>query len=349
MDRHEEGANKRPRNTKYSNSEGYTCILLFPKEFEMNRFLVEAEKQGHRINNSLLDDRRCVLLTLIIGGIQENYYTLCMGDSDIAFSFRLGKLLQEWADHKLHIVLCGTCGGSHALKHKRGKVFRVNRAVKIDRGLLNIMSIDSKDGKKEIVAMQFNKSAESFCSDHTMVSSGVTTICSNHVLNLDPVTLKKHGLACPGAIVDMETHEFFKTCELNNVPKYDCLRVVSDVTDPAHNTQSPEFVYEYNRFNRKKISFAKLVGSLVDLSLESIVARREKPVEPPTEAQRRDSDNLVKNLKEILKTNESNDKSRYDEAMKKLSPGVLYPIPAENEDIDDSKDSDDSKETVQLL
>lgn len=71
--------------------EGYSTMLLFPKEFEMKLFLREASKK-HTVNNSVFRKKRCIVLTLLIDNIHESFFVFCMGESDIAFSFRLGQL-----------------------------------------------------------------------------------------------------------------------------------------------------------------------------------------------------------------------------------------------------------------
>lgn len=288
--------------------EGYSTMLLFPKEFEMRLFLLEASKK-HRVHNSVFHTKRCIVLTLLIDNIYENFYVFCMGESDIAFSFRLGQLLKDIGRKNLHIVLCGTCGGSFELKHKRGDVFRVNRAVKIDRGILNLRESNGE----QTVVMTFNKFSESFCSDHNLVTSGISTICSNHILNIDPVALHSHGLPhTDGVIVDMETHEFFKTCELNGVQKFDCLRIVSDITDPKMKHVPNEVIYELNRQERKSVRFTKLLQHVIELSIESASVREEKPIVAPTQVKQRDNDTLCKHLKEAVRKDRQKQQARFE-------------------------------------
>jgi len=211
-----------PSTPNKKSVDNLTNILIFPKMFEMMNFFKSVMEKSGKIKHYVYQSEPCFLVSIFVGSTSLKFITICMVESDVSFSFKFGILLRKFDTSKLHIVLCGSCGGSLSLDHKLGQVFRVNKAIKIDRGELNM------NDKFEITMTPLKE--KSVNSSHPgMVINGVTTLCSNHVMNFDPVNLRVSNERLTGEILDMETYEFYKTCEDFGVERYDCLRVVSDI------------------------------------------------------------------------------------------------------------------------
>lgn len=210
-------------------------IAIFPKAFELEGFLCSLKNtEKYRIHFDEENQRECYIVELKHES-GEGARALCIrcyviNCSDIEFSFRLGELLREITKPvtvpiggtKVHVYLLGTAAASVKCL---GDSFHVTSAMKVDRGVLTV--------EDEKLVMSDTNSSNAYSQPNFGMHS---TMCTNHLkhcriqdliqtlrLKIDP-KIKTNGW-----LMDMETYEFFKTCELNNVCSYQCFRLVSDV------------------------------------------------------------------------------------------------------------------------
>jgi hypothetical protein len=228
------------------------AIAIFPKQFELQGFLSSLKSEDYLVSNSEDDKRECYTVKIRIAGLDLFLTIQCyvINSSDIEFSFDLGKLLEEAREDiisnsknkvaqgakiilpKLFVFLVGTAGTSNYPEHKLGQAFHVTTAIKVDRGSITC------ENKK--LVMKGTKKSYS----HSRPDLGLATaISTNHVAHCKSEDLfyssEERQIAdirntetmdaAKSYLMDMETFEFFKTCELNNVNCYQCFRMVSDV------------------------------------------------------------------------------------------------------------------------
>jgi hypothetical protein len=231
-------------------------VLIFPKMFEMSRFLTAAAS-NFVVTNEVFRDCDCYNLLIDIEGFVCRPYVISLGESDINFTFKLQNLLQKLIrpNEKLYLVLCGTCGGSSLAGHKLEETFQVIKAVKFDRGELGLVG-----GKLEFVS---NKTVSSACSNPTSVLNPKIVLCSNYIMSFDPIDLAKVFETEGANLVDMETFEFFSVCEMNRIHSYDCLRIVSDITVTGRLYSVDEKAE--TRTRRKGIDMSKLLNKVVNI------------------------------------------------------------------------------------
>jgi hypothetical protein len=205
--------------------ETTTIGVIFPKLFELHGFL------------STLDNNEKFRILPVVRDARESYRVLYKCDStvicfkfyvvnlsDIEFSFELGKILPTLREKNdrgedqpnLCVFLLGTAGASHH-SLKLGRAFHVTHATKVDRGEI------SYSNEAEGLVMKPKGFSHAYSNPNYNMRR---TLCTNHLMHCGSESLDK---ASPSvSLMDMETYEFFRTCELNKVGNYQCFRLVSD-------------------------------------------------------------------------------------------------------------------------
>ena len=205
--------------------ETTTIGVIFPKLFELHGFLSTLDNnEKFRILPVVRDARESyrVLYKCDITVICFKFYVVNL--SDIEFSFELGKILPTLREKNdrgedqpnLCVFLLGTAGASHH-SLKLGRAFHVTHATKVDRGEI------SYSKKAEGLVMKPKGFSHAYSNPNYNMRR---TLCTNHIMHCGSESLDK---ASPSvSLMDMETYEFFRTCELNKVGSYQCFRLVSD-------------------------------------------------------------------------------------------------------------------------
>jgi hypothetical protein len=201
-----------------------TILLIFPKQFEFDNYIKSLNCLKSQVNHFTHSGLDYNYIMIDVGSFLISYKAIILFDSDIMFSFKMNKIISTFDNEKVkhHYILCGSAGGSTDTYLNQS--FRVNRAIKFDRGNLSKINDD--------FAFTINKKKQQI---HKVIPNltapdCVTVGCSNHIMNFKTEYLKETcGFDCK--IVDMESFEFMAVCEILNIKKYDCLRVVSDKYD----------------------------------------------------------------------------------------------------------------------
>ena len=215
-------------------------ILVFPKSFEFYKFLcyllgksdfslydfkatdeyeytlhvMERQRQTSDSADRLSSSARgfCIRVLLI-------------GDSDINF-YSIFSKLADAVKGNLYLLV-GSCGSPilHDLKH----IFFVETAVKGDRGKLDKDSNFSWINKADKIASRSHGLWKIDCDllEHIKVSKRL--ICSTNFLNENCIDEKFEK---EKFLFDMETYDFFDICHKEEVPRYGCIRFVTDFVLP---------------------------------------------------------------------------------------------------------------------
>eukprot|EP01040_Poterioochromonas_malhamensis_P003464 gene3464-3694_t len=240
-------------------------FLIFPKLFELHAFLASLSDNStfcFKVS-SVASATQCDILLHLSDDRYMNIRAFAIDESDIVFSFRLGELIQSVrlktvSDVKTNagvtvqipetnlFFLCGTAGGSTRLGHTIGQAVKIDRAVKFDRGDLHsnagVFNFTPREGKH----------VEALSSWGAIIGSRNSALCSNSVMHFDPALMEFNV-----TVTDMETFEYFKTCQLNLVPEFTCLRVISDLTGEGIAMQATT-----KKNIRKTVKFTQLIELL---------------------------------------------------------------------------------------
>lgn len=242
------------------------AIAIFPKAFELQGFLCTLGGEDYLIEVDDDGNRECYIVHYKLELIRITIHCFVINSSDIDFSFELGHLLDEVRaditkngvnvkDIRLLVFLMGTAGASFP-GYKMGEAFHVTTAIKVDRG-----EIKSQDGK--LIMTNTKKSVA--CSRPAFLAT--TTICSNHIAHCKSEEL--YGSSDAGckdsrvSLMDMETFEFFKTCELNKAHHYQCFRVISDMFLDYDNIEVSNKARKCIKFDKLRDVFFSYIKALL--------------------------------------------------------------------------------------
>lgn len=254
----------------------FEVLVIFPKQFELYGFLSTLTDNDFVLSNDHNENRECYVVRYRINGSDSFFVLRCVviNSSDIEFSFDLGKLLEDIRktreNVKLFVFLLGTAGTSSP-RHKLGQAFHVTSAIKVDRGSISY--------ENEKLVMKGTK--KSFARSKPDLDC-TTTICTNHIAHCRSEDLfydvnekqiaeiKNKEYAAKSYLMDMETFEFFKTCELNKVDCYQCFRMVSDVFRSNELIDTSDRTRKCVKFNNlRNIFFDYIRASLGHLAMKS--------------------------------------------------------------------------------
>lgn len=277
------------RGLNQSSENGTLGVFLFPKRFEMEQFLKVALQHHLVISHDSAEGLSGYLLHIVDDGKSVVHYSIyCIGDSDIAFSFKLGELinkLKKHYNHNINVILCGTAGGSTSLNHKVGDSYKVGKALKLDRGTIT----GSAEGLK--MKIRYDKKAEAQTS-HPSIMDNATAVCTNHLMAIDAKALDISKEM--NAIFDMETFEFFSQCRLGDVSRYDCIRIISDVHGDLENP-SEEHESKLKEI-RKTIDMAPLYDELMRVLNSQHHRYKHQEAIPPSHREHRNYVDLCARL-----------------------------------------------------
>jgi len=143
------------------------------------------------------------------------FSTIIINDSDIGFNFEFTRIVLELQKYdffkKIKMLIIGTCGGYHGKKYN--SAYYIKGARKVDRGI-----IDSNNNLK------LDDTRNLFVDTKKCHFFEDSVISSNFLFNND-VFLKNYSCG----LVDMETYDFMKICEIYKIECYGGIRVVSDI------------------------------------------------------------------------------------------------------------------------
>jgi len=183
-------------------------VIVFPKEFERNLFLLSIKKENivylQEIFTIGVTDPKQELLLLGFkeAGGSKTFFALVgvIGASDVDFTrcfelffFEFKKRLNavhSWPERKNEFVFlnAGTCGGSFAKKDKVGDCFHITKAFKFDRGAITAV-LDGGACKVVINEDMTLSASASWSPKHDVHAEDLavaSTLSSNFLLNYDP-------------------------------------------------------------------------------------------------------------------------------------------------------------------
>jgi predicted GH43/DUF377 family glycosyl hydrolase len=130
------------------------------------------------------------------------------------------------------VFLVGTAGTSCTPNHKLGQAFHVTTAIKVDRGSITYENekLVMKGTKKSYAHSRPNLGFEtSLSTNHIAHCRSEDLFYNSEEKQIADIRKTEARDAAKSYLMDMETFEFFKTCELNNVDCFQSFRMVSDV------------------------------------------------------------------------------------------------------------------------
>lgn len=227
------------------NVNSYVSVI-FPKYFEMRSFLLSlSEGDYYVLSQFIITGITCAVIRMKIGKNVLKFRAYAIEESDISFLFKLTQLI-AYLKTKVHdefnhlMILVGTCAGSKS--SNLADACLIDEARKVDRGRMKSIRSDNS------VRFEWERGVCRVSKARWLTLGGETTNCMSQHCFFDPVEIG-------GKYVDMETFEFFKVCEANDIHEYFCIRVVSDI-------YSSELTEEVLRTARRRISFKNAVALL---------------------------------------------------------------------------------------
>jgi hypothetical protein len=240
-------------------------ILIFPKPFEEQNFLIEVAK--HNIFAHVKEIGRLSFheLRWLIQESSVQVLSTSFAESDILFTLRLIELL-TWVKRQstsYKIILCGTCGADQG-SMKIGQAVLVEKAYKFDRGFL---TPDGPDGYKTRFRAHGAEIPNSVPSRQDFDFQAIS-LCSNYLMEISAIGLAGN-LKLPKIpenrqyILDMETFEFFRVCETMGVHTFHAIRVVSDLYTGKDLNEDLMATKKKIRKNVPMINLAALIHELI--------------------------------------------------------------------------------------
>jgi len=184
----------------------FQICLFFPKEFEFLTFV-----RSTNVLHCAEVEPRMFIVVIMRNGQKIHFRALIIGDSDFGFNYLISKHLSVLEDKTF--ILIGSCGSNNKEDFK--KMFRITKATKVDRGLLVGNRFERRRGKELI-----SKSCD-------MLLSGILSKESYSSCFLND-SIYSEAEVRENCVYDMETFEFFHTCESLKVKSYYAYRVVTD-------------------------------------------------------------------------------------------------------------------------
>jgi len=190
-------------------------VILFPKEFERNLFLLSIGKTNIVYLDTIFKhtsgkiEQECLLIAFkdASNSYDKMFFAIIgvIGTSDVDFNrhfleffnkFKASlKITDTWIDRKDSFVflLAGTCGGSESEKDKIGDCFRIVKAHKFDRG--SIVGFDRTGGGCTIkINEDLTLTSEASWNPQSLSSSIAIALSSNFLFNCDPHKYVEHCL-----------------------------------------------------------------------------------------------------------------------------------------------------------
>jgi len=225
---------------EYDNMEN-ELIVVFPKEFEFHKFMMTIKIYSVEVLRDLTK------LVFDCNGLKI-MNVIVIHDSDIGFTLKLNNLMNKYRNSLW--LMIGSCGIDHVgvddditILSELGwsKSFWVSKAYKFDRGELlgrnNAMTFKERSDKR--LSVEILKSlplkgvtGDVYCSNNLMLSSN-----DDH------------------KIYDMESYEFIKMGQINDVKVIGVLRIITDICS-----------YTNNKLMRICTSFKSVYDVLIDNS-----------------------------------------------------------------------------------
>jgi len=232
-------------------------FLIFPKEFEFELFVYSI---GDNLKYFNCYDFKFNCFVLGIYNDDDVVYMLAcfIEESDIGFNNifreRIGEMKKYIPLNEHTIVLCGTCGGSaNDDNNEIGECFQIIKAYKYDRGTIEKISantfklnINNDDVLEENSRMfKYSDVSTTYClSSNYVINCNVKEFIKESCTDLYNIVKDKHVVA------EMETYDFFHICNKNNIDRYYCIRIISDLPDG----QDFEFINEQlNNFDMNMV------------------------------------------------------------------------------------------------
>lgn len=190
-------------------------VILFPKEFERNLFLLSIGKTNIVYLNTIFKhtsgkiEQECLLIAFkdASNSNDKMFFAIIgvIGTSDVDFNrhfleffnkFKASlNITDTWIDRKDSFVflLAGTCGGSESEKDKIGHCFRIVKAHKFDRG--SIVGFDRTGGGCTIkINEDLTLTSEASWNPQSLSSNIAIALSSNFLFNCDPHKYVEHCL-----------------------------------------------------------------------------------------------------------------------------------------------------------
>lgn len=234
------GSSARPEAGPNDANERFSrLVLVFPKQFEMGKFMVSMHEL-YECYFFQTSDSTCFFGVLETESSFFHFVLLCFNVMDAEFNTRFIEFVYANHDKGLSFLMMGTCGG---VGMEIGDARLVTKACKYDRGALKAGGV-----------LQLRHDRALFLEAPGPASDVV--ICSANFVCEDPSLLPQAA-----KLVDMETFDFFSICKGMKQNFLGAIRVVSDVPGQKYDEKTRAMV-SFDRAAQRFVATLRASGAI---------------------------------------------------------------------------------------